>query len=200
MLPLDEIVRRSYKHCHVHGLYGLVLEDHGDRLTRMFYTAQTHRLLDTRRPMPLAIHGHRNDLTLRLLLGEMTNRRYQFSSAGAELDRFKFTSAILNGKKNARFEHVGSSDLALLDEDYLRNRGDFVFMRGEELHTVWVPEGMESAWLVEEGDRTETHDDSSWSNDDLTKFPFEQHYHPVTHDEVVEILTKCGLLKFGLGA
>jgi len=199
--------KNSLANCHAKGLYSIVLKKFEDgKLLRMFYASKEHDLWKNNykevgprtQSLGLAIHSHHCDIQILGIFGRMVNircvvdnkKKYKKQHA---LKTYKYTSSILNGKKNAKFVAVGQENIKIKTVENI-NKGTAVHMNANELHTVYVEKGQEAAWLILEGIEDENYDSLCYSDDDLTKFQFEEYYKPIDVTKVAQILSKVRLL------
>ena len=66
--------------------------------------------------------------------------------------------------------------------------GDRLKMKSDELHTVFVEEGMETSWFIYESAPTGTYDGITYSNHDLKKWSAKGLYEKPTEDEIIDWL------------
>ena len=94
-------------------------------------------------------------------------------------DLMNFQSQILTGK-GCFVEHNICYELV----DVKQNIGTVFFMDSTQMHTVFVEQGECCAWLINEEPGIAPHNPACYSNNDLTKFKFEEHYLPMSKAEV----------------
>lgn len=199
--------KNSLANCHAKGLYSVVLKKFEDgKLLRMFYASEEHDLWKNNykevgprtQSLGLAIHSHHCDIQILGVYGKMINircvvdKKSKVYKKQQKLKAYKYTSSILNGKKNAKFVEVGQENIKIKTVENI-NRGTAIHMNTDELHTVYVEKGQEAAWFILEGKEDENYDSLCYSDDDLTKFEFENYYKPVDLITVAEILHKTNI-------
>jgi hypothetical protein len=199
-------VERSVAHAHSRHLHSLVLVA-GPPMVRLYFAAEGHDLWRNKptigrgrctfeEPMSVAIHGHRQDITVLPLFGEVTNVLFAYAadaSAGmprCSLQTFEYRSAILDGQ--GAFSLVGPVELGLVGLGY----GE-MFLRGCDMHTVYVPKGQRAAWIIEEGTTDLDYEARCHSNADLAMFDFAGLYQPMPEAMGRSILDAC-VVELGL--
>lgn len=200
--------KNSLANCHAKGLYSIVLKKfENGKLLRMFYASKEHDLWKNNykevgprtQSLGVAIHSHHCDIQILGVHGRMVNIRCVVDKTSKvykkqqKLKSYKYTSSILNGKKNAKFVEVGQENIKIKTVENI-NRGTAVHMNANELHTVYVEKGQEAAWFILEGAEDENYDSLCYSDDDLTKFQFEEYYKPINVTKVAQILSNARLL------
>lgn len=191
-MDIDEIVKRSYKNCHAIGVNSIVFSQKDDgRLIRMFYTEPNHVLWKNDnvlfKDLSIAFHSHHCDIGITVVHGCMTNVT---AEAEKEIDTsnitgWKFESQIKTGKGS--FNRTGYFTLMDVKRQKLTN-GSVVLMKADQLHTVYVEPGQVAAWTIHEGDGDPNYDSTCYSNSDLTQFNFEDHYKPISKEEVIQAM------------
>jgi hypothetical protein len=145
----DEALALSRFDCHIKGLHSIVLANDDGKLTRIFMTTVDHEMYQNlniaNMDMSLGVHTHRYPIMIEGVCGVAVNAAFEETIVGCGLpvkkyfykdkDKFSFirdTALVHNGLQ------------AILPETKL-------FLDETELHTVYVPKGSKSAWLVTEG-------------------------------------------------
>jgi hypothetical protein len=145
-------ITNALVHCHVRGLTSIMLHEAPGNSIRLFYAHEGHEMawsLDPAEPMPLAIHGHRTDLSLVGLFGRAASVVYT-QRAGAPLyEACEFRSVI--AKEGGEMVPLGVRTPLWDDRSRLLAHGCDQALKAHELHTVVVPKGEAAAWLVFEG-------------------------------------------------
>ena len=190
----------SLQNCHAKDLYSIVLEKNSDgSLLRMFHAGPNHDLwknmIDSdEETLGLAIHSHHCDIEILGVSGEMHNLIYEVNKDPSlaernelELNSFKYTSSILQGKKKAKFVKQGFEFLYQTDHTSITENVQYK-MAAHQMHTVYVEKGKTAAWLILEGKEDPDYTSVCYSNDDLENFPFEEYYLPADETEVAKIL------------
>lgn len=193
-MDLSEIVKRSYKNCHAIGLHSIVFDQKPDgRLRRMFYTDSSHVLWKNNNvfssDLSIALHSHHRAIEIHVVKGTVYNITALASFPNNEEDgntvRWKFQSHIKTNK--GRFDVMGNYILSDIKNQKL-DVGDTCSMKASDIHTVFVEPGLEAAWIITEGDSDPEYNSICYSNYDLTQFRFEDHYKPITEQEVSVML------------
>jgi hypothetical protein len=136
--------------------------------------------------MSVAVHTHRQDITLTPLFGHVVNVALVPSRTGCRLYGFEHKSTILTGtggfvRADPRRFSLQRSQRMVYDEP----------MSAHDFHTVFVPRGERAAWLVEEGMLDDGYDPTCYSNVDLTRFSFEGLYRRMMSSKAREIIDLC---------
>lgn len=138
--------------CHLPGLYSLVLSErvsHEKGMRRIFYASQHCRMdLWDGADFRLKPHNHRQNITLQLLFGNVSNVALKLSEVHQGRGEFvvyeyAFGSALLNGEFSLNRIRMHAADLRHKD---LTERP--LYLHWSNIHTVVAAPG--SAWLVEE--------------------------------------------------
>lgn len=194
-LSVEESIQRSCHNCHVMGLDSIVLAEDTEtgELVRVFWTTPEHELYKNEVPfstrISIAVHPHHCDITLVPLFGTILNSLLELDddpNGEVRIDSWEYVSGIATPKGS--FRRTGSSKNVLgikfqpLVNDLTRGAsdGNVYTMKYNELHTVYVPRGETSAWAIFEGpSHGREKPRECYSNNDLTKFKFEDHYTPM---------------------
>lgn len=187
ILTLDESFRRSFENCHVRGVDSIVLAENVDtgELVRVFWANPGHELYhnhDIESPdLRVALHPHHCDIRITPIFGDLMN-----IVVTPGFDMFVNTWEYVSGIANSRgyFRQLPEQEgFGSIHRDVLTSPCD---MTHDQVHTVFVPKGQTAAWLVEEGPTNgRANPRLCYSNSDLTKFKFGDHYTPLRdHDKV----------------
>ena len=194
----------GYRNCHARGVSSVVLDAYADgrpRL-RMFIAHENHELWRNAQPgtgvlpMSLALHAHRQPLTLTRIAGrpmqvdaDVWDGTPKGQRGGvATLRAWHYQSQILTG--HGRFTLRGQETFAF-SPPYVF---DCIYMAAADLHTIYVPQGEYAAWTVHEHERAPDYDEILYSDDDLSAFDFTGMYEPMTEsDAKAEIARAFGL-------
>lgn len=177
---LDGRITNVLKHCHVHGMWSIVLHDEKENRIRIFFADVNHKLhLNSKQfidPMSLAIHPHHCNVVLYPLFGNIHNITFTESQCKyfpdeINLLKLKYNSAILNS--NPSIEIVGNKSLYYDKSTHYRMYGP-INMYAKELHTIYIPETYAAAWIVFEGKEDDSYENVMYSNN--PKFDFNEHY------------------------
>lgn len=144
------LLELSRKNCHGLGLHSIVLEKKPDgRLIRFFMTDPTHKMYlnDNIETASLGVHDHIYPISLMPLHGEVINLTFEKSEFGTTVNHFEFDS-ILQGGTGAKW--VGQAKLACSSMQRLTYS---LYLKANQLHTVYVPKGKIAAWIVIEGEK-----------------------------------------------
>ncbi len=222
MINLQVAREKSLKNCHVRGLHSVVLNEDEKGLLRVFYTSQDHELwqnqpakfrrmqwygCNSEMPISIAIHPHHSEFAFTVLSGTITNVEFGDEMSGISawgraisMPKWKWTSAILNGQ--GRFELVDNDSVIYLGECHIYSAGQKFSMLAAQMHTVFVPYGMEAMWMIREIASIEPPPSYCWSNADLSKWSDKDLYQKFDVDELEEIIEKIrkNLQNLGFGA
>lgn len=158
LLVLDKTLMMSRKNCHGQGLHSIVLhKDEEGRLTRMFMTDSSHKMhlnLPNNHDYSLGVHDHKYDLKLTQLYGRVLNMSYA-EGAGEDstvVNKYQFTSAMSDTEVHTKpYAQLVDSQVKLDIKSVEWLSEEPLLIPHQALHTVYVPEGKVTAWLVEEG-------------------------------------------------
>ncbi len=194
MLNLEQIVKRSYRNCHAQGLHSIVFdEDSNGFLKRMFYTDKNHVLFNNHhvldKDLTIALHSHHCDIGITVIKGEIWNITAEIEQEPtfSNIDGWLYESAIKNEKGSFR-KMYPHTIMNVKKQKLSQYSNPLCAMKASEYHTVYVESGMEAAWIIHEGIRDPNYDSMCFSNNDLTKFNFRDHYLPITLKEVETML------------
>lgn len=173
---------KNLLNCHVIGMHSFPITKSEDLYERIFVTGKNHEL-HPRDTFNLAIHPHHVNIKITVLKGELTNVIYRLDDEGElELGEYEFKSVINNGQGG--FTKIGNKRLTKISENTY-HPGESFSMESCDMHTVFVPEGMESAWLVQEDIPSCDYFPVSYSDQDLTKWDQSLLYRPAEDVEVL---------------
>jgi hypothetical protein len=133
--------------CHVKGLHSVVLKNESGKLTRCFLVENNHEMhlnINQRLVLPLGIHSHMYDIRLTQVSGEALNVIYRENKSLCNVSKYSYESEISGGRGSI---YTGISGVEVCDVSRLNG----CFMSHNELHTVYVPKGSKSSWVVQEG-------------------------------------------------
>lgn len=196
ILSAEESLQRSLSHCHVRGVDSIVLAEDADtgELVRVFWANPDHELYHNwtlfGKDLSLALHPHHCDLRLELIFGSVTNVVVTLRDGDGifKFNAWDYVSGIAN--PTGSFEKAGGSMVLAGVQLRVLLHGVPDHMDHADIHTVYVPKGQSAAWLVHEGpSHGREKPRRCYSNNDLTKFKFEDHYKPLEdHGKVVTLL------------
>lgn len=182
----------ALQNCHARGVWSVVLHDEPENRIRMFFASAEHDLDQRRRGrFTLGIHPHHCDVCLVPIFGPVENWRYIVTSEADHtalcLTRCRYQSAITGG--GGRLIPDGH---AWLQRQYGRRDAladGAISMRARELHTIHVPAGQRSAWLVIEGAEDPFYQSVCYT--DTPDFDAAGLYVPAQPSEVFYLLTQA---------
>ena len=191
---LDGQVTTVLKHCHVYGMWSIVLHDGKQNRIRIFFADNDHKLhlntQDFRNPMSLAIHPHHCNVVLYPLFGDIHNITFIESHSKHFPDEIKllklqYNSAILNASPSITV--VGEQSLFYDRNSDYKMYGP-INMYAKELHTIYIPKTHTAAWIVFEGKEDDTYENVMYSNN--PNFNFNEHYDKnFSHSELVDVFS-----------
>lgn len=162
---------------------------------RLFYADKNHDLWKNHpnsflEKLSVGFHAHHCDLTIQSLTTYIGNWNVSlnehFDYNQYSVDEYEYESPI---KGQGRF--VFKNQKSVLTDDFKRlMKGDALKLKANQLHTVYVPRDKTAAWLVYEGAEDPNYKSYCYSNENLEKFDFSEHYKPLTETEILEILDK----------
>ncbi len=187
-------VYKSIKDCHAIGVNSIVLEQNDKKLIRVFYTKPHHVIWKNKDPfskeLAIAFHSHHCDISIEVVYGIMTNitATVKKEISSSNICGWKFQSAIKN--TNGSFEKSNNFTLESIEEETIGPK-KLIVMPANKLHTVYVEQDKEAAWIIREGNEDPNYDNTCYSNSDLTNFNFNEHYKTMTEEEVCVIENIC---------
>lgn len=191
---LEAVAAKSLINCHCTGLDSIMLDDKPWGRVRMFLTQEHHEMWKNLPPfydgMSIALHPHHCDLTLERVLGRVYNVvRAAFNGGGirCELSGYKYCSQILTGKGGFVSQQM-QRNMRLVTSHI----DGVVRMRASDIHTVYVPKLMQSAWIVTEGAEDQNYKPYCWSVEDLEIAEFANLYKPMSVDYLQTLLNNMG--------
>jgi len=176
--------------CHVPGLHSLVLQKSPHGMIRVYFADENHTL-HMNDPEPsatysLAIHGHRQNLTLIGLLGRARNDQFALvPDPKGKWHEHDYTSAIIDGKPS--MTPTGRRAAMYFHSQRFMTREERIKLSYRDLHSVYVPEGERAAWMVIEGPPELDASQPCWRNT-TDPVEYEGLYQPMTHGDVLNIL------------
>jgi hypothetical protein len=197
-------IELSLAHVHCHGLHSLVFTA-GPPMVRLYYAEIDHELwrnsvtlmanddprLDDE--LSIAIHSHRQDITLVPIFGTVVNHAFKrvaddddYTPRQIEIDAYRYVSPILHSRGEfvpCRWHQLAHKETTTLCEP--------LELHAKALHTVYVPPGTRAAWLVVEGQKDAEYDDTCYSNADLAHFDWAGLYQPMTRSLARMIINDC---------
>jgi hypothetical protein len=198
-LPI--MARKSFKNCHVKGLYSIMLLESPERTIRLYYADKDHELYknspDSESGLSLGFHNHHCNITLDVKIGTIKNWTAKVFDPETDkripmsLQKFRFKSYINNGVGG--FEALGESKLVTKSFQQISD-GYSKFLSADDLHTVYVAEKASASWFVYEGRENRDHDPICHSNTDLLSHNTEGLYGRIAEEEIMGVLKELRLL------
>jgi len=190
-----EVLEKSLFNCHVKGVYSIMLLDSPGKTIRLYITDVDHELNPfMNRVINVGYHPHHCDLTLKIVEGTLTNITVEETDdidSDFEIDKYLYKSKISKGEM--RFDHIGRTDMKYIDRKIL-DKGDELFMKADEIHTVSVEKDKICAWLVFEGKSDPKYIPYCYSTTNLNYENGEGLYiKPESMDQIIELLNKTGV-------
>lgn len=191
---MKPILAASLINCHAVGMDSIVFKE-SSPMIRAFVARPDHTLWRNTshmdRQFSVAIHQHRQDITMVPIFGEICNVFFAGGNRDCFLYSYEYDSKILDGKGG--FRSVPEEITVGLKMEPLRVPK---FLRGEVFHSVYLPQGQTAAWLICEGAPNEKYDSCCFTNDkELQKADFSMLYQPMTQarlDEDIALLAGLG--------
>jgi hypothetical protein len=182
---MKPVLSSSLINCHAVGMDSIVFKESAPMI-RAFVCRPEHTLWrnevlsscsSEHRIMSVAIHQHRQDITMVPVCGDVYNVFTGYGSDDAVLHAYAYDSHILDGKGGFR-RYQDKAYCTTLSMERLDNPK---FLRGQDFHTVYVPRGQTAAWLICEGAHNMSYTSLCWTNDtDLEHADFSELYKPMT--------------------
>lgn len=190
---IEWIASKSFKNCHAHGVYSVMLDDTPGKVRRAFVARVNHTLWKNAYPNIFSVgyHPHHCDVTLTHSFGHVSNVSPQVRMTYGDFQFYRWESAIVKGGQG-RFVLEGEEGFKV-DAIYTPLQTTRK-MLASEFHTIYVPRYQQAGWFVDEGQEDKGYEPLCLSNDDLLTFDGSNMYQPVSHDEVKWCLKVLGLL------
>lgn len=174
----------SLRNCHAQGMHSILLRE--DPIVRMFVTTSDHEMWRTDEhqiPTTIAFHSHHCDIRLEAVHGEFANITWLRGGREFRFHGYRFNSKINGG--DGQFESLGPTVYhdRVPSQLTVKPGSPPVNMEASEIHSVVVPKGKVSAWLVTESTEDLNYSPIAWSTQDLTKFTPKNLYLPISHEE-----------------
>jgi hypothetical protein len=186
----------SLINCHAVGMDSIVFKE-SSPMIRAFVCRPEHTLWRNDVPilpswreplLSVALHQHRQDITMVPVRGQIFNVFMAQSGKGGELYGYDYDSKILSGKGGFRRIHGAFSPALEIERLEVP-----LFLRGTTFHTVYVPRGETAAWLICEGDPNDRYSSACYTNDPkLDEADFSDLYKPMTGSRLLEDLEIIG--------
>lgn len=168
-----ELVRETaLKNCHCIGLNSFIINE--KPRIRLFVAekgSDLHRKFDPQDPV-IPVHPHKYDDQFVVLHGVLTNHIYKQGLYDkhflSQFKLFRFSyKRIINGAKEPYDPKIMSCDwITYFKKDQVT--GEY-FQPASTLHTVSVPEGIETIWIVIEMDQSTEFDQLAYMNGQKSK-------------------------------
>lgn len=180
----EEIINKSLMNCHVKGLHSIILLESPGKTIRLYITDKDHELYTKK---ALSFHPHHCNLTLECIEGLFSNWiiRKDDVVGATSIPRFIYKSAIL--EEEGGFIMDGVDKFVIYHPKFVY-KGESVFMKSTDIHSVSIPEGMISAWLVYEGIEDSSYKSYAWSKKDLRNETFEGLYVKPNANDIYQLL------------
>ena len=182
---MEPIISASLINCHAAGMDSIVFKESAPMI-RAFVARPEHNLwMNTttlESNLSVAIHMHRQDITMVPIFGEIANVHPDFRYNHFLFHAYQYDSQILDGKGG--FGSVNENIRAGLIAMPLLMP---TFLGGSVFHTVYVPKGQSAAWLICEGAKNAGYSSVCFTNDGaLEQADFSQLYQPMTQERLAE--------------
>lgn len=201
---LDEIVAKSILNCHCKGLHSIMLLEAPEKTIRLYIAVPGNEMdknfnTDTYykgEPLPssdmsLSFHPHHCNLTLHCIIGELFNWSIKEDINGFLINKFYYNSFITQGEIG--FKHIGESFMVTNSMKWV-TAGNYISMPANEIHTVACHNDRLTAWFVYEGKEDSGYKPYSYSVSDLTKQNYSNLYQKPSKEQVLTLLSDCGLI------
>lgn len=206
---LQDIIESSYLNCHVKGVHSFMLIDYPGKSVRVYHAEPDHDLgrnmdivvsnnRSSARPLSVAFHSHRRNLTLEVIQGTLYNSQ-AFEDSGAyyphKLDKFEYRSQIVDGEM--KFNKIDSDvKMVIKNATPLTTNGgqSSMFLPADYIHSIAVEPQKTCTWIVYEGAENTSYDSVCYSNADLEKLSSEGLYVRPTEEQVRHFMIAMGLM------
>ncbi len=214
---MELILSKSLINCHAFGVDSILFDDTPGRRVRMFIANENHVLWKNDlydgewqndgkylpfNKMSVAFHPHHCDLELECIKGGFRNfTAYTFPKWQMDkwednmkfccdtfyLDEYLYKSKINCGE--CKFEK-SETNVCLGTSFSCYKNGDFLKMKADTLHTIFVWKGQFCAWMVYEGKEDPNYQPICYSNRDLLTFDDSNLYKSMNKEYLYKILRK----------
>jgi len=165
----DEILKKSIKNCHVAWMHSIMFDSSGRKI-RMFYTDKNHDLWKNLPEyyedwLSLWFHPHHCNISIVPLVWEILNWTVNTNPEWEiECSEYMFRSHIKSGAWG--FEKIGEWVRLQTKQLLHLNPWQKRFMPADELHSVWVNQWNQAAWIVLEWEESSKNHEQCYSNTD----------------------------------
>lgn len=190
----DIVLKKSIINCHVEGVDSILFDDTPESRVRMFVANANHKLWTNdffgSEPMSAAFHAHHCDLVLEAVRGysfvnSTVSTCHPPTSFSKMFRGFDYESKII--REECRFIAKGDFRLSFLSHQEVSTS---ISLKSTDIHTVFVPRGVVSAWMVYEGKENPDYDSTCYSNVDLSKFDASRLYQPMSEEYLHKLISR----------
>ncbi len=175
---------KGCKNCHTMGVDSVILKE-GPPLVRAFIASKDHDLWKNQPGFTYSVgfHPHHCDVGLTLVEGQIWNVEplFRTNPDAGSFRRYLYDSVLMGGKGGFKRDQVTFDVIPF-------NRHMAVGVRlpliAKALHTIYVPQGQEAIWIVDEGKEDGGFVPTCYSNAKLEKWTSAGLYQPMTDEEV----------------
>ncbi|MCH8479168.1 MAG: hypothetical protein LAT56_14680 [Wenzhouxiangella sp.] len=182
----ERITSQSLTDCHVKGLNSIMFNSVEGQRVRLFSTDEDHEL---DHPSSVAFHTHRYDIKIIVLSGMLINYNAKFSkNENGTYKQYRYRSCILDGNggfdlnSDERYERV-------IDKVHLL-ASDMMHLPWHRYHTVVVPTGVKTSWIILESTPVNEYEPVVYSNIDITTVDLSRLYNPISQEKIDRILNE----------
>lgn len=179
----------ALENCHAEGVHSIMLHDEPGNRVRVFYATRDHTLHRNTmgQQFSLAIHPHHCDVRLVKLFGRVVTNTYTMTPTGnGDFKQYKYTSGVAHKNKGKLTPTGERAYMHVVSEHSLGREG--IMLNAWDMHSIYVGEGDQAAWMVIEGAEDSNYKPLCWTNaQDVTIPP--TFYQPMEQQQVSNLLT-----------
>ena len=168
--------------CHCKGVHSFVLNENNGYLTRAYYADSNHELWQENK---IAIHGHKFDLKMTVIFGELINISYEKSPSGEEFGEYIYQSKILCF--DGWFQKIGIQNLMQINGQVLAKMQSLE-LKNNDLHTVYIPKNQKCLWVIQESEPSFGVENKHYSKLNLDLWEPKGLYNEGTKSDMVKYL------------
>lgn len=151
------IYEKCVKNCHAKNLYSIVLKElENGRLLRMYVAVPGNELFKNNpkngEMMSVGFHNHRYDIGLQVICGQLTNHLIEEANSFLFYKKYGFETGMGESKLTQPTIVFQNNVSVKFGKFTSLQKGDFLQLKAEELHTISTPKNELVAWLVLEGE------------------------------------------------
>lgn len=189
------IYEKCVKDCHAKNLYSIVLKElENGRLLRLYVVLAENDLYKNdpknEAKMSIGFHNHRYDIGLQVVYGQLTNQVIRKAKSDCFYKRYGFETGMGKGhleQPKIVFKGMVAVEFAL---PQVLQKGGFLFLSSDILHSISTPKNEMVAWLILEGEAKKDFSPKLITNATLDDSSTQKFYNRPSNLEVDAILQR----------